>query len=56
MSERVEERQSRASDIVGMVFYSILGPCSCYCGPTFRPDVTAGTRRGCHGRRGSPST
>jgi hypothetical protein len=24
MSERVEERQSRASDIVGMVFYSIL--------------------------------
>jgi hypothetical protein len=26
MSERVEERQSRASDIVGMVFYSILVP------------------------------
>jgi hypothetical protein len=24
MSERVEERQSRASDIVAMVFYSIL--------------------------------
>ena len=26
MSERVEERQTRASDIVGMVFYSILVP------------------------------
>ena len=26
MSERVEERQSRASDIVWIVFYPILGP------------------------------
>ena len=41
MSKRVEERQNRASEIVGVVFYSILVFLLHATVGTFRPEVTA---------------